>query len=66
MTADRWVSIDRLIERAESYSVTSPQVLGERAAEMEADLRAALSPYAQNGAVLEVTYSDAMVLQRSG
>ncbi|WP_299393203.1 class I SAM-dependent methyltransferase [Pelagibius sp.] len=58
------VSIDKLIERAFSYSSTARDVLGDQAAAMEADLQAALRPHARDGLVQEVIYSAAQVFVR--
>ncbi len=47
------VTIDELIRRALSYSITSPAVLGKGRAQFEAEMRAALEPFAREGEIEE-------------
>jgi SAM-dependent methyltransferase len=47
------VTIEDLIRRALSYSTSSPAVVGERRPQFEDELRAALEPFAQDGAMDE-------------
>src|SRR5579884_156865 len=49
----REITIDDLIGRALSYSTSSPDVLGPRLTEFESELRAALAPFATDGALQE-------------
>ncbi|HLI85225.1 MAG TPA: methyltransferase domain-containing protein [Bryobacteraceae bacterium] len=59
------VALESLIGRALSMSTTSPAVLGERRAEFEAALRAALEPFAENGILAEEVRARAQVFRRS-
>jgi SAM-dependent methyltransferase len=60
----RRTSIDELVERALSTSTTSPDVLGPRRAEFEAEIRAGAAPHAENGAVTEVVEAEALLATR--
>jgi SAM-dependent methyltransferase len=53
--------IDALVGRALSMSSTTPEVLGEARPALEAELRAALGPFAEGGLVEEVLKADALV-----
>ena len=55
------VTIEELIGRGLSLSVTSPAILGERRPEFEAALRAALTPFATNGSLNEELLIKAVV-----
>ncbi len=55
------VTIPELIGRALSFSITSPAVVGERRPQFEAELRAALEPFAENGAMEEGVIAKATV-----
>jgi SAM-dependent methyltransferase len=54
-------TIDELIGRGLSFSITSPAVLGPRRAEFEAEIRAVLEPFAVDGVVEEEVMAKAMV-----
>ena len=58
------VSIPELVARALSFSTTSPEVLGERRAEFEAEVAAALLPFATNNAVEEELLVTATIVGR--
>ena len=58
------VSVAELIGRALSFSTNSPAVLGERRAQYEADIRAAVEPFAKDGTVEEVLRVKATVFGR--
>lgn len=60
----RRTSIDELVARALSTSTTSPDVLGERRAEFEAEIRAGAAPFAQDGAVSELVEAEALLATR--
>jgi SAM-dependent methyltransferase len=61
----RRTPVDMLVSRALSMSRTSPQRLGQRRAEFEATLRAALGPFAAaDGSVTEVVEAEAVLAQR--
>jgi hypothetical protein len=47
-----------------STSATTPAVLGDRRATLEADLRHALAPFARDGLVEEVLEAEALVASR--
>ncbi|MGA8027658.1 MAG: class I SAM-dependent methyltransferase [Bryobacteraceae bacterium] len=55
------VTISQLIGRALSFSITSPAVLGERRPQFEAELRAALEPFARSGEIEEEVVAKATV-----
>ncbi len=55
------VTVPELIGRALSFSITSPAVLGERRPQFEAEMRAALEPYAQGGELEEEVVAKAAV-----
>jgi SAM-dependent methyltransferase len=57
-------SIDALVGRALSMSSTTPEVLGETRPAFEAELGAALGPFAVGGLVEEVLEADALVATR--
>jgi SAM-dependent methyltransferase len=58
------VTADNLIGRALSMSTTSPAVLGERRADFEATMRAALEPFVEDGTVPEEVHARAQVFRR--
>jgi SAM-dependent methyltransferase len=60
----RRTGIDELVARALSTSTTSPDVLGERRAEFEAEIRAGAAPYAEDGAVSELVEAEALLATR--
>ena len=60
----RRTSMDDLIGRSLSMSNTSPARLGERRPAFEADLRAALAPFASEGAIEEHLAFEALVAWR--
>jgi SAM-dependent methyltransferase len=60
------VSIADLIGRALSKSNTSTEVLGERRAEFEAEITAALEPFAQDGMLQEEIVARARIFGRMG
>ncbi len=60
----RQVGIDELVARALSTSTTSPDVLGPARAAFEAEIRAALAPYAVDGAVPELVEAEALLATR--
>lgn len=55
------VTVPELVGRALSFSITSPAVLGDRRPQFEEELRAALEPFAQNGAIEEEVVAKATV-----
>ncbi len=59
------VTIPELIGRALSFSITSPAVLGERRPQFEAEMSAALEPFARDGALQEEIVAKATVFGRS-
>jgi hypothetical protein len=64
----RWrqsVSMDDLVGRTLSMSSTTPAVLGDTRAGLEADLRRALAPFAVDGLVEEVLEADALIATRA-
>ncbi len=62
----RQASVEELVARALSTSTTSPDVLGPARAQFEAELRAAVAPYAVNGAVSELVEAEALLATRPG
>lgn len=60
----RRTGIDELVARALSTSTTSPDVLGERRAEFEAEIRAGAAPHAEDGAVSELVEAEALLATR--
>lgn len=64
VTHAQHVTIADLIGRALSKSNTSPAVLGERRAEFEAEIRAALEPFSQDGVLQEEIVSHAAIFGR--
>ena len=58
------VSIDDLIGRALSKSNTSPSVVGRRQAKFEAELRAVLEPFSQDGVLKEEIVARATIFGR--
>lgn len=60
----REVSIDRLVERAFSYSTSSRAALGPQAVEMETELRQALEPFSEDEKITETCFSYAIVFRR--
>jgi hypothetical protein len=65
VTQTQHVSVADLIGRALSKSNTSPAFLGERQAEFEAEIRTALKPFSQNGALQEEIVANAAVFGRA-
>ncbi len=59
-------SLARLIDRALSMSSCSPEALGDARAAFEADLRAALAPFAQGGMIEETVEAEALLARRPG
>jgi SAM-dependent methyltransferase len=59
------VSILELIGRALSFSPTSPAVLGERRPQYAAEIKTALEPFANAGAIEEEVRAKATILGRS-
>jgi ubiquinone/menaquinone biosynthesis C-methylase UbiE len=57
-------TVEEIIGRALSFSVTSPAVLGERRSEFEAELRAVLAPFVVDGMLDEEVASKAVVFGR--
>ncbi len=60
----RRTSLDEMVARALSLSTTSPERLGQARAAFEAELRAALAPYAEGGAVSELVEALALLATR--
>ncbi len=58
------VTINELIGRALSYSITSPAVIGDRRPQFEAQMRAALEPFADGGAIEEEVVAIATIFGR--
>ena len=65
VTERRQVTVAELIGRALSKSTTSPEKLGDRRAQFEAELTAVLAPFAQRGALEEEIVARAMVFRRT-
>jgi ubiquinone/menaquinone biosynthesis C-methylase UbiE len=63
VSTTRFVTIDELVKRSLSRSTTSPMVLGERLAEFEQALAAAVRPFAFNGFVREEIHASARIFQ---
>jgi SAM-dependent methyltransferase len=64
----RWpvrVSIGELLGRMLSTSLTTPAVLGDTRADLEADLHHALAPFAVDGLVDEVLEAEALIATRA-
>jgi SAM-dependent methyltransferase len=64
VTSRSEITMDDLVGRAYSMSSCSPERLGERRAEFEDDLRAALAPFATNGTFIEVAELVALLARR--
>ncbi len=60
----RRTTMDEMIGRTLSMSGTSPERVGERRPELEAELRAALSPFMVNGALTELIEAEALLATR--
>jgi SAM-dependent methyltransferase len=60
----RDLTIDELVARALSTSTTSPEVLGPARAEFEAEIRAAVTPYARDGTLAELAEAEALLATR--
>jgi ubiquinone/menaquinone biosynthesis C-methylase UbiE len=60
----REITIADLVGRSLSRSITSPAVLGERRAAFEAEIRATLEPFAQNGVLEEQIVARATIFTR--
>jgi SAM-dependent methyltransferase len=58
------VSVEELVGRALSFSITCPAVLGERQAAFEAAIMAAVMPFAKDGVVEEEVVAKATVFGR--
>jgi ubiquinone/menaquinone biosynthesis C-methylase UbiE len=63
MTTTHSVTIEELVRRSLSRSTTSPQTLGERRAEFEQALAAAVQPFAVDGVVQEEIHATARVFR---
>ncbi|ABF41324.1 hypothetical protein Acid345_2323 [Candidatus Koribacter versatilis Ellin345] len=61
---EREVTVDELVGRALSRSNTSPEMLGDRRAEFEDELRAALKPFSESASLKEKIGSRATVFLR--
>jgi SAM-dependent methyltransferase len=64
VTQSRQVSIAELVGRALSKSNTSPEILGEQRTRFEAEIRAALEPFAQHGVLQEQIAASASIFSR--
>jgi hypothetical protein len=64
VTHAQHVSIANLIGRALSKSNTSPSVVGRRQAKFEAELRAVLKPFSQDGVLKEEIVARAAIFGR--
>ncbi len=64
VTSRTEVTMDDLVGRAHSMSRCAPERLGARGAEFEAELRAALAPFATDGAFIEVAEMVALLARR--
>jgi ubiquinone/menaquinone biosynthesis C-methylase UbiE len=64
VSEEREVTIADLVGRALSKSNTSPEVLGERRAEFEAEITAVLEPFAQDGVLREEIVARASIFAR--
>jgi SAM-dependent methyltransferase len=63
VTAHTRVTLDDLVRRALSFSITSPAVLGDRRPEFEQHLRTALSEFAVDGVLNEEITANASVFR---
>ena len=60
----RRTTIEEIIGRTFSMSGTSPERVGERRPELEAELRLALEPFMQDGALTELIEAEALLARR--
>jgi ubiquinone/menaquinone biosynthesis C-methylase UbiE len=58
------ITMDDLVGRAFSMSACAPERLGSRAGDFEADLRAALAPFATDGKFIEIAEMVALLARR--
>jgi ubiquinone/menaquinone biosynthesis C-methylase UbiE len=65
VSKSREVSIPELVRRALSKSNTSPTILGDRRSAFEADITAAVEPYAHEGLLEEQIVATATIFARS-
>jgi SAM-dependent methyltransferase len=63
---ERQLSIDDIVGRAFSTSVTSPETLGDKADAFETELRAALARLAPDGRFQEIVEITGLIARRSG
>lgn len=66
VTTKAEITMDDLVGRAYSMSSCAPERLGARMGEFEADLRAALAPFATDGTLIEVAEMVALLARRPG
>jgi SAM-dependent methyltransferase len=62
IVVERRVTVDELVGRALSFSITSPAVLGERRPEFERELRTALDEFATQGSIEEQVMAKASII----
>ncbi|MBV8652136.1 MAG: class I SAM-dependent methyltransferase [Alphaproteobacteria bacterium] len=62
----RRTSVAQIVDRALSMSSCSPERLGADRASFEAELRAALAPYASDGMIEETVEAEALLARRPG
>jgi len=60
----RFVPVDRLIDRALSMSTSSPEQLGVLSGQLAHEMTAEMLPFASNGKVVEVVESQALIARR--
>ena len=63
VSTTHFVSIEELVRRSHSRSTTSPQVLGERLAQFEQALAAAVRPFASDGLLREEVHASAGIFR---
>jgi SAM-dependent methyltransferase len=61
----RRIEIDRLVDRAFSMSSTSPEKLGSNAGDLVQEIRKLMLDYAEDGRVVEVVESQALIAHRA-
>jgi hypothetical protein len=65
VVATHAIGVDHLIKRAFAYEATSRVAIGERQEQFVAELRAALLPFARDGAVKEKFRNRGVIFERS-
>ncbi len=65
VVATHTISVDHLVNRAFAYEANSRVAIGDRQEQFIAELRAALAPYARDGAVKEKFQNRGVIFERS-